>query len=139
MPEKDLIQDLLPPDLSIEEEFASRGEDEPSDMTNLNQRQTGIAGFVFISTSVNVPHGPRVKYFEKTGKGQKSFSVTIAKVPRVVANSLPERVLHRMEPQVVEWVRLNCEPLLQFWNEGAYWDDDEVTAFKAGLKHLPTR
>lgn len=84
-------------------------------------------------------HGPGVKYFVKTGQGQPSFSVSIAERPRVVANSLPERVLNRMAPVVIEWVRLNWAALLRFWNEGQYWSIDELNAFAEQLAKVPKR
>ena len=110
-------------------------EDDVFDMANLTSRQTGIDGTVFISTVMG-QHGPRVKYFEKTGKGQPSFSVSIAAEPVVVSSNLPERVVNRMAPRVIAWVRLNRQALLDFWNEGQFWPDDEVAVFKAALKRL---
>jgi hypothetical protein len=108
------------------------------EMANLSSRQTGIDGVVFISTAMG-SHGARVKYFVKAGKDQPSFSVSIGDRPDVVANSLPDRVVSAMAPQVIEWVQLNNQALLSFWNDGDAWSDDEVTAFKASLAKLPQR
>jgi len=109
--------------------------DEVFDMANLSEARTGVSGVIYISTRVT-RHGPRVKYFERPGGDQPSFSVSIADLPAVVANSLPDRVLNRMSPRVIEWVRVNREALLAFWNEGDTWMDEEVTAFKEALVRL---
>ena len=126
----------LPPDPTVQQELACLGDDDVMDLMNLNSQRTGIEGIVFVSTTMG-GHGPRVKYFEKTGKGAPSFSVSIADEPQLLASSLPERIVSRMAPQVIAWVRLNRQPLLAFWSEGAYWDEERAEAFKTMLKRIP--
>lgn len=126
----------LPPDPTVQQELAGLGEEALFEMTNLPADRTGIRGILFLSTSVGF-HGPRVKYFVKTGKGQPSFSVSIANEPEVLASSLPERVVSEMAPQVIAWVVLNREELLAFWNEGETWTFDELQAFIERLGKIP--
>ncbi|MBL8551226.1 MAG: hypothetical protein JNJ73_14665 [Hyphomonadaceae bacterium] len=109
--------------------------DEVFEMANLSEAKTGIPGVVCISTR----QGARVKYFERAGRDQPSFSVSIDEAPEVVVSSLPERVVALRAPQVVAWVRLNNAALAEFWNEGDSWLDEEVTAFKKRLKKVPRR
>jgi hypothetical protein len=116
--------------------LATLDEEAVFDVTNLPSSRTGISGVLFLSTAMASP-GPRVKYFVKTGKGQASFSISIAERPRVLANSLPQRVLNEMAPRVIEWVLLNQEPLLRFWKGGQYWTVDEVNAFIDQLQKVP--
>lgn len=120
------------PEPTLQEECAALGEDETLEFMNLPSEVTGIEGVVFISTDLG-PHGPRVKYFEKTGKGQPSFSVTIGPEPRVVASSLPERVVRRRGPEVIHFVRLNEALLLEFWHEGNTWLFDKVNGLAERL------
>lgn len=120
---------------TLDEEIGALHDEDIFEMANLTEDQTGVPGVVFISTVMGA-HGPRVKYYLKTGSGQGSFSVAIASEPRVLANSLDERDLGRMAPKVLEWVRLNHEALARFWWEGKFWPDPEVTAFKASLKKI---
>ncbi|HEY2069466.1 MAG TPA: hypothetical protein VGG48_07930 [Rhizomicrobium sp.] len=122
-------------DPTLEEELASLGEDDLFDMTNLPSARTGVAGVLFISTAVG-QHGPRVKFFEKTGRGQSSFSVSIAEVPSLLANSLPQRVVDQALGDVTSWVALNRIALLEFWNGGQYWTADDVARFIDGLKKI---
>lgn len=117
---------------TLDEEIGALGDEDTFEMANLTEDQTGVPGVVFISTVMG-SHGPRVKYFSKTGPGQPSFSVAVASEPRVLAYSIDERELNRMAPAVLEWVRLNHEALARFWWEGKFWTDAEVTAFKASL------
>jgi hypothetical protein len=130
------VQEMLPLDTTIDEDLATLDEEALFEVTNLPSSRTGISGVLFLSTAM-ASHGPRVKYFVKTGKGQASFSVSVAERPRVVSNSLPERVLHEMAPLVIDWVRLNREPLLRFWKEGQYWTIDEMNAFADRLRKVP--
>lgn len=118
---------------TLDEEIGALGDEDIFEMANLTEDQTGLPGVVFISTVMG-SHGPRVKYFLKTGRGQSSFSVAVASEPRVLASSIDERDLKRMGPKVMEWVGLNHEALARFWWDGKFWTDSEVTAFKAALK-----
>lgn len=111
-------------------------EDEIFDMANLSEARTGIPGVIWISTRV-ARHVPRVKYYQKPGREQPSFSVSIDEPPVVVAGDLPQRVINRMGPEVAEWVRLNRDALLSFWNEGDTWMDEQVAEFKNALVPLP--
>jgi hypothetical protein len=122
----------LPPDTSLAEELAL---EELAEMANLTAAQTGVPGTIFISTAMG-GHGPRVKYFLQPGRNQPSFSVLIADPPHVVANSLPDRVLRQRAPDVIRWVALNKDALLDFWNTGDSWTDPQVTAFKRALKRI---
>jgi hypothetical protein len=127
------IERVLPPDTTIEEDLATLDDEDTFEMTNLPSSRTGISGVLFLSTAM-ASHGPRVKYFVKTGKGQASFSVSVSARPRVVANSLPERVVNEMAPLVIDWVRSNHEALMHFWDEGRYWTIDELNAFVGQLR-----
>lgn len=115
---------------------ATLEEDEVFEMANLSEARTGIPGVVYVSTRVG-RHGPRVKYFERAGGDQPSFSVSIGEPPEVVANSLPERVVNRMSPLVIAWVGLNRDALQEFWLRGDAWMDEQVTDFKNALVRLP--
>ena len=104
-------------------------------MANLTAAQTGIPGTIFISTAMGA-HGPRVKYFVQPGRTQPSFSVSIADIPAVVANSLPARVVRHMSPQVIEWVSRNRDTLLDFWHHGDTWTQPEVNGFIQRLRRV---
>lgn len=120
---------------TLDEEVGALDDEDTFEMANLTEDQTGVPGIIFISTPMG-SHGPRVKYYLKTGPGQASFSVAIASEPRVLGNALSDRDLTRMAPRVIEWVRLNHEELARFWWEGRFWTDAEVTLFKAGLRKI---
>ena len=120
----------LPPDATLATELAT---DELVEMANLTTAQTGVTGTIFISTAMG-SHGPRVKYYVQPGRAESSFSVTIADQPTVVANSLPDRVLRRMSAQVIRWVSLNNDALLDFWSNGDTWTQPQVNAFIQTLK-----
>jgi hypothetical protein len=115
----------LIPDTPLAEELAI---DEVVEMANLTSAQTGVAGTIFISTAMGA-HRPRVKYFERPGRTQPSFSVSIGDAPAVVANSLPPRTMRQMAPQVIGWVARNKDALLDFWHHGDTWTQPEVNDF----------
>jgi hypothetical protein len=122
----------LPADPKLAEELAL---DDVIEMTNLTSAQTGVSGTIFISTTMGA-HGPRVKYFEKPGRTQPSFSVSIAEPPVVVASSLPVRTMRLMAPPVIEWVSRNRDALLDFWRNGDTWTQPEVNEFIQRLQRV---
>jgi hypothetical protein len=122
----------IPADTLLAEELAR---EEVVEMANLTTAQTGVPGTIFISTAMGA-HGPRVKYFFQPGRSQPSFSVTISDVPRVVANSLPVRVVRQLSPQVINWVSINKGALLDFWHRGDTWTQPEVNDFIQKLNRI---
>lgn len=122
----------IPADTRLAEELAR---EDVVEMANLTTAQTGVPGSIFISTAMGA-HGPRVKYFLQPGRSQPSFSITISDVPRVVANSLPVRVVRQMSPQVVNWVSINKDALLDFWYRGDTWTHPEVNDFIQKLNRI---
>jgi hypothetical protein len=109
--------------------------DDVVEMANLTTAQTGVPGTIFISTAMG-GHGPRVKYFLQPGRSQPSFSVAIADVPTIVANSLPVRVVRQVSPQVIDWVSRNKDALLDFWYHGDTWTQPEVNDFIQKLQRV---
>jgi hypothetical protein len=122
----------IPPDPLLAEELS---DGTIADMANLTTAQTGIDGTIFISTAMGA-HGPRVKYFLQPGRTEPSFSVSISDKPAVVANSLPAQVVQRMSPRVVEWVSLNKDALLDFWDHGDTWTQPEINDFIQKLRRV---
>ena len=122
----------VPADTRLAEELA---DDDVVEMANLTTAQTGVPGTIFISTAMGA-HGPRVKYFLQPGRSQPSFSVAIADVPTVVANSLPVRVVRQLSPQVIDWVSRNKDALLDFWYHGDTWTQPEVNDFIQKLRRI---
>jgi len=127
-------QDILhiPADVRLADELAF---EEVVEMANLTGAQTGVVGTIFISTAMG-QHGPRVKYFERPGRTQPSFSVSISDTPTVVANSLPARTVRQMSPQVIAWVVRNKDDLLDFWQHGDTWTQPEVNDFIQRLQRV---
>jgi hypothetical protein len=62
--------------------------------------------------------------------------VSIADVPTLVANSLPERVVRQMSPPVIEWVSRNKDAQLDFWHHGDTWTQPEVNDFIQKLRRV---
>jgi hypothetical protein len=132
---KQLLKVSGPREPTLQEELAALRDDDVLEFMNLTSHQTGIDGVLFISTARG-QHGARVKYFVKTGKGQPSFSVSISAEPEVLASSLPDRLVRRIAPSVIEWVKLNQADLVRFWQEGESWTLDEVYSFGSQLKKV---
>ncbi|MFZ2006812.1 MAG: hypothetical protein WB697_22610 [Stellaceae bacterium] len=122
----------LPADVPLVDELAP---EEVVEMANLTSAQTGVAGTIFVSTAMGA-HGPRVKYFERPGRTQPSFSVSIGDGPAVVADSLQARVVRQMSPQVIAWVPRNKDALLDFCHNGDTWTQPEVNEFIQRLQSV---
>ena len=123
----------LPADTLLADELSN--DDGVIEMANLDKSQTGIDGVIWISTMMT-GHAPRVKYFVCPGRTQPSFSVTIADQPRVVANSLPPRVVNQTSPLVTQWVALNKDALLDFWHYGDTWTASQLIQFLQSFRKV---
>jgi hypothetical protein len=119
-------------DTRLAEELA---QDDVVEVANLTSAQTGVPGTILISTAMG-GHGPRVKYFLQPGRSQPSFSVAIADVPTVVANSLPVRAVRQQSLQVIDWVSRNKDALLDFWYHGDTWTQPEANDFIQKLRRI---
>jgi hypothetical protein len=123
----------LPSDPFLADELSK--DDGIIEMANLDKSQTGVDGVVWISTMMN-GHAARVKYLVRPGRTQPSFSVTITDQPRVVANSLPARVVSQMSPLVIQWVTLNKDALLNFWHHGDTWTAPKLIQFLQSFRKI---
>ena len=123
----------LPADTPLADELSN--DDGVIEMANLDRTQTGIDGVIWISTMMT-GHAPRVKYFVRPGRTQPSFSVMIADQPRVVANSLPSRIVNQMSPLVIQWVVLNKDSLLDFWHHGDTWAASQLIQFLQNFRKV---
>ena len=123
----------LPADTLLADELSN--DDGIIEMANLDKSQTGVDGVIWIST-VMTGHAPRVKYFVRPGRTQPSFSVTIADQPRLVANSLPPRILNQMSLAVIQWVTFNKDALLDFWHHGDTWTASQLIQFLQSFRKV---
>lgn len=99
------------------------------EMANLAEKKTGIVGFIFISTKM-ASYAPRVKYYKQAGDEQFCFSVLITDTPKTVAiHGMKEHEVNKIESKVFEFIKLNKDKLLDFWNNGNTWDSDKLTEF----------
>jgi hypothetical protein len=106
------------------------------EMANLSTAQTGVDGVIYISTTQG-GHGPRVKWYPgRPSATAPCLSVTVEAQPRAFNHGLPRQAFEAGRTAVARWVELNHAALLDFWNNGNTWLDDEVTAFKLGLQKL---
>ena len=93
-------------------EIFKRQTDPVCDMANLREKTTGISTIIFVSSKVP-RHKPRLKVVKNL---KEKFSVSIEDNPRVLAGDssiVPVKVLE----QVKEWIILNKDLLLEYWND----------------------
>ena len=76
-------------------------------------KDTGLKEIVWVSPK-NVNHGPRIKVYNLNKS--KDFSVTIEDNPRVVAGKC--FVSGKEFERIVEFIKINKENLLKYWNYG---------------------
>ncbi len=106
------------------------------EMANLSREQTGVEGVIFISTRM-ARHAARVKWYPGRPKDKAPcLSMTIEPEPQAFNHHLATRVFEAASGPAKAWVALNQLELLDFWNNGHTWMDDEVAAFKRRLRKL---
>lgn len=109
-------------------------EDSPFEMANLSITETGIPGFIYISTRQG-QHGARIKYYQKLGPEKPSIVVSLHSLT-IQHDSLGSSVSADIKKQVIRFVELNQDRLMDFWNEGCYWSFPVMQAFINGLEKV---
>ncbi len=109
------------------------------DMANLPTEKTGVDRVIYISTAPG-SHGPRMNWYPaRPARDAPCRSITIEPAPQSFSHHLPNQAFDAAHPAVAAWVTLNAAALLDFWDRGSTWLDDEVTAVKQALRKLPPR
>lgn len=104
------------------------------EMANLPEGDTGIPGWIYLSSRQG-RHGPRIKYYkERPARGAPCMSVAVSDAARIFNHRLPVEVVEQVGPLVQGWIRGNKDALLAFWNEGYRWSREEVNGFLLGLQ-----
>lgn len=124
------------PGAAFDEVVAWELEDDPVEMANLTERETGVAGVIYVSTRQG-RHGPRVKWYPRRGGSDQPFlTITLEDPPRVLNHGVAPREASGAVA-AAEWVELNRAALLGFWAEGTSLNYDELGVFLRGLVRLP--
>jgi hypothetical protein len=100
-------------------------------MANLSPSRTGIErGYIYISTKQK-NHGCRIKYFSNLKDQSK---VMIVSIPHFKVIEDTASCSKKIKKQVLQFAKINSKKLLDFWNHGNSWTDDEVREFQDKLK-----
>jgi hypothetical protein len=101
------------------------------EMANLSPSRTGIErGYIYISTKQG-NHGCRIKYFSNLRDQSK---VMIVSIPHFKVIEDTASCSKKIKKQVLHFAKTNSKKLLEFWNQGNSWTDDEVREFQDNLK-----
>ena len=82
------------------------------DMVNLDSLDTGIPGYVRISSKYANHNVPRLRY----KVDDEEISVSIMESPKVVAPKELKGVIPSKFKGIVEWISLNRDFLIEYWN-----------------------
>lgn len=108
---------------------SSIGSEEIFAMSGFKSDKTGLPNniYIWVSTKLKGMHGPRIKVSNVRSKyiNTNTFSVTISNSPKVVAG-IPDNFSSKELLAIYNWVRLNKNPLLVFWNSDNM-DSDDLT------------
>ena len=100
-------------------------------MTNLSPRMTGLPMAIWVSPRGNARHDVRVKVNMAHGRQMSIDNTAVVALrpsPRVMAGRLTPDDLRL----VTEWIQLNFQPIIDYWDEKL--DTDQ---FLGTLKPLP--
>jgi hypothetical protein len=110
-------------------------EDDPVEMVNLREKDTGVPGTVYVST-LQGRHGPRIKWYPGLAGAAEAFlTITLEQPQRILNHGVPAREATGALA-AAEWAERNREALLHFWSNGTSFDIDELNAFLHGLHRL---
>jgi hypothetical protein len=102
-----------------------------SEMSNLDQSDTGIKGIIYVST-VEGNHGPRIKYQTNIRDKKRYVAISLEEEPQVRKNT-DKSVSQNIINQCIEFARINREALINFWFNGHNMTKIEVQQLLNGL------
>jgi len=101
------------------------------EMANLSPSRTGIErGYIYISTKQG-NDSCRIKYFSNL---KDQSRVMIVSIPHFKVSEDTASCSKKIKKQVLQFAKINSKKLLDFWNQGNSWTDDEVREFQDNLK-----
>jgi hypothetical protein len=103
------------------------------EMANLEPAKTGlIFGYIYISTKES-SHNCRIKYFKNL---REQTQVMIVSIPDLIIteDTLKDSINNKTRKKIVMFAKKNSKKLIDFWNDGQYWPDNQVEQFKKSLK-----
>ncbi len=97
-----------------------------SEMSNLRTTDTGLStGTIYVSAKEG-NHGARVKYYRgRPGKDKPSASISIAREPVVLEDSLTPPIKTQEQKEVIAFVKKNYTKLKNIWDTGLELYKDE--------------
>lgn len=97
-----------------------------SEMSYLRTTDTGLStGTIYVSAKEG-NHGARVKYYRgRPGKDKPSASISIAKEPVVLEDSLTPPIKTQEQKEVIAFVKKNYTKLKNIWDTGLELYKDE--------------
>jgi hypothetical protein len=102
------------------------------EMANLRPERTGLPFVVFISQKGGARHDVRVKIARGAKvKPSEMATVAVRPMPRVIRGVVDPDDLARL----AEWIELNRDVLIDYWNGNIEYTEDAIGALKA----LPSR
>jgi hypothetical protein len=110
-------------------------EDDPVEMANLTEDETGVSGIVYVSTRQG-RHGPRIKWYpQPAGADQAFLTITLEVPPRMLNHGVAPRAASGAVA-AAEWAKVNRAALLRLWSEGTAFTRTELNGFLDGLQKL---
>jgi hypothetical protein len=100
------------------EETCILSESEIMEMARIKEADSGIPVVIYVSTkqSVKEHHGPRIKVSNiKTFSDSDNFAIDISKNPSPIAGKV--KLKNSEVDDICDWIKLNYEPLMKYWND----------------------
>ncbi len=111
-------------------------EDDPVEVTNLTEEDSGVPGVVYLSTRQG-RHGRRVPWYPPRGGARGPLlTITLEDPPRILNHGVPPRDASGVVA-AAEWAAQNREAPPKPWFEGTSLNRREMDAFLDGLRTLP--
>lgn len=113
------------------------------EMANFRSNETGIGYAVHVRSkeeTSRTAHSliPTLKIYSDRPGNSEWFSVMIDKNPSIVPAHLNKEFTKSLSTKEIKliqsWVIINYESLMNFWNNGGTWFEDEITSWKRTLK-----
>ena len=111
--------------LVVHKTKAEKELDKLFELAILSRSVTGVDGYIYVSQDVGKRHRPSVKVRLERGGEQVAVSID-EPIEQLAGTPLDAKTMR----DVTEFIRLNRDELLSYWNLDNYATDELITALK---------
>lgn len=114
------------------------------EFANLLRKDTNLPFILHYRTTLETKKGkrgiPNIKVYKNNTRdtnNENNFTVFISDNPKIISKHINNKFAKEISSKdlntIFEWIKINKRQLLNFWENGMHWTNEEITKWKETL------